>query len=142
MPAFDRAGGAPVSCISNRAGGRRRGLTRNQFARYFNAFGRSFDRLQTESLKTLNLLTLVRTFPESRERLTDLQFQIDRETQAQAEHYRQMSRLCALLVEPGLDNGKTGVNSLWIKKAEVLAQKFGNHSLTTGAASPIERPSK
>jgi tagatose-1,6-bisphosphate aldolase non-catalytic subunit AgaZ/GatZ len=38
-----------------------------------------------------------------------------------------MSRLCAVLVEPGVENGKAGVNSLWTKRADVLAQKFDNY---------------
>ena len=99
-------------------------LSHNQFTRYLYAFGRSFERLQSESTRTLNILTLVRRFPDSRERITDLQLQIDRDTKAQAEHYRNLSRLCALLIEIGIDKGSGGAVSLWKSRADLLAQQF------------------
>src|SRR5206468_8357764 len=72
-------------------------VTKKDLTKGFNACGRSLERLQAETRKSLNLLALVMHFPQSMEPLTAARLQLDREATARAEYQREMRRLRALL---------------------------------------------
>ncbi len=72
-----------------------------QFSELQDKCRHSFNRLQSESEKTLNLLALVRRFPDSMESRSALILQLDNESKAQIEYEKHRRRLCALLIGSG-----------------------------------------
>ena len=65
-----------------------------------NACRESFERLQTESKRTLELLAQAKRLPDNLETRTALTSQLDQEGEAQAHYERQRHLLYALLIGP------------------------------------------
>ena len=72
-------------------------VEQNQFVSLQNACRRSFEQLGVESQKTLNLLALVRRFPDSVESRTALVFQLDTENRAHIEYETRRRALFSLV---------------------------------------------
>ena|SRR5438132_1192098 len=68
-------------------------MTRREFAKSYNACQRSLERFHQESLRTLNLLTLIGQFPESVEYRTTLELQRESEMAAQSEYHDRLNNL-------------------------------------------------
>src|SRR5437016_5537731 len=73
-------------------------VDQKQFNKLQSACRGGFQRLRAESERTLNLLALVKRFPDNVEHRTALVFQLDREERAQAAYNRQRKRLCSLIL--------------------------------------------
>jgi len=69
-----------------------------QFSKLQEKCRKSLHRLQSESDKILNILALVRRFPDSMESRTALVLQLENESKAQMEYEKHRRRLCALLI--------------------------------------------
>ena len=93
-------------------------MEENQFVILQNACRKSFQQLGVESQKTLNLLALVRRFPDSMESRTALVFQLDTENSAHLEYEHRRRALFALV------NETAGLNRARIKsKSERTLRK-------------------
>jgi len=75
-------------------------MQKKEITKRFDACGRSLDRLQVESRKSLNLLSLVISFPNSMEPRTAAQLQLDREILASTQYQRELRRLRVLIGAP------------------------------------------
>ena len=78
---------------------REHSVEENQFVTLQNACRKSFQQLGIESQKSLNLLALVRRFPDSMEIRTALVFQLDTENQAHLEYEKRRRALYSLVSE-------------------------------------------
>src|SRR6478752_3602162 len=77
-----------------------------------NACRESFERLQTESKKTLDLLAQAKRSPDNLEVRTALRSQLDKEGEAQAQYERQRHLLYTLLIGPD-EAERTKPKHLW-----------------------------
>jgi hypothetical protein len=65
--------------------------------KHLDACNRSFEMLQVESRKSLNLFSLALRFPDSMEHIADVRLQLDRENMARADYFRKTRRLRVLI---------------------------------------------